>query len=104
MPNALNGEDTHNVLHNLRLLSEDGHLKNAAILLFGKEPLRFFPGVEFHIGRFGMNEADLIFQDVVEGNILQMADKVVALLRSKYIMKGCNVLSLWRYQKMLYAK
>ena len=51
-----------------------------------------------------MNEADLIFQDVVEGNILQMADKVVALLRSKYIMKGCNVLSLWRYQKMLYAK
>ena len=101
---SLNGEDTHNVLHNLRLLSEDGHLKNAAILLFGKEPLRFFPGVEFHIGRFGMNEADLIFQDVVEGNILQMADKVVALLRSKYIMKGCNVLSLWRYQKMLYAK
>lgn len=24
---SLNGEDTHNVLHNLRLLSEDGHLK-----------------------------------------------------------------------------
>ncbi|WP_240142025.1 ATP-binding protein [Bacteroides xylanisolvens] len=97
---SLNGEDTHNVLHNLRLLSEDGHLKNAAILLFGKEPLRFFPGVEFHIGRFGMNEADLIFQDVVEGNILQMADKVVALLRSKYLISPIHYEGMQRIEPL----
>ena len=96
----MNGEDTHNVLHNLRLLSEDGHLKNAAILLFGKEPLRFFPGVEFHIGRFGMNEADLIFQDVVEGNILQMADKVVALLRSKYLISPIHYEGMQRIEPL----
>lgn len=96
---TLKDEDTQTVLHNLRLLSDDGHLKNAALLLFGKEPLRFFPGVEFRIGRFGINEADLIFQDVVEGNILQMADKVIALLRSKYLispftMKVCSASNL----------
>lgn len=82
------------------ILSEDGHLKNAAILLFGKEPLRFFPGVEFHIGRFGMNEADLIFQDVVEGNILQMADKVVALLRSKYLISPIHYEGMQRIEPL----
>lgn len=97
---ALNGEDTQTVLHNLRLLSEDGHLKNAAILFFGKDPLRFFPGVEFRIGRFGVNEADLIFQDVVEGNILQMADKVVALLRSKYLISPIHYEGMQRIEPL----
>lgn len=97
---TLKDEDTQTVLHNLRLLSDDGHLKNAALLLFGKEPLRFFPGVEFRIGRFGMNEADLIFQDVVEGNILQMADKVIALLRSKYLISPIHYEGMQRIEPL----
>lgn len=79
------GDTPKEVLENLHLLSDDGHLKNAAILLFGKNPQKYFPGVLFKIGRFGRNEADLIFQDEVGGNILQMGDKVVELLRSKYL-------------------
>ncbi len=79
------GDTPKDVLENLHLLSEDGHLKNAAILLFGKNPQRYFTGVQFKIGRFGRDEADLIFQDEVEGNILQMGDRVVELLRSKYL-------------------
>ena len=45
-------DDTRIILENLDLLTEDGKLKNAAILIFGKRPLRFFPSVSFKIGRF----------------------------------------------------
>ena len=38
---------THSVLENLHLLSEDGKLKNAALLLFAKNPQRYFTCVEF---------------------------------------------------------
>lgn len=83
---ALLSKDTHSVLDSLELLTEDDLLKNAAILLFGKRPQRYFTGVQFKIGRFGKDESDLIFDDVVEGNILLMADKVVELLKSKYLI------------------
>jgi len=44
------------------------------LLLFANNPGRFFTCVEFKIGRFGTDEADLITQDVIEGSIIQMTD------------------------------
>lgn len=76
---------THDVLENLNLLDEDGKLKNAALLLFAKKPQKYFTSVEFQIGRFGKNEGDLLEQDIIEGNIIQMADKVMEVLRFKYL-------------------
>ena len=46
---------TKDILDSLGLIDNDGLLKNAAILLFGKNPLRFFPSIAFKIGRFGKN-------------------------------------------------
>ena len=76
---------THDVLDNLNLFDDDGHLKNAALLLFAKNPQKFFTSVEFQIGRFGKDEGDLLEQDIIEGNIIQMADKVMSLLKFKYL-------------------
>lgn len=76
---------THDVLDNLNLFDDDGNLKNAALLLFAKKPQKFFTSVEFQIGRFGKNEGDLLEQDIIEGNIIQMADKVMEVLRFKYL-------------------
>ena len=76
---------THDVLENLNLLDDDGRLKNAALLLFAKKPQRYFTSVEFQIGRFGKDEGDLLEQDIIEGNIIQMADKVMEVLRFKYL-------------------
>ena len=76
---------THDVLDNLNLLDDEGKLKNAALLLFAKKPQKFFTSVEFQIGRFGKNEGDLLEQDIIEGNIIQMADKVMEVLRFKYL-------------------
>ena len=76
---------TVRVLENLGLITEDGKLKNAALLLFAKNPRRYFTCVEFKIGRFRHDVADLIIQDVIEGNILQMTDRVMAVLKAKYL-------------------
>jgi ATP-dependent DNA helicase RecG len=39
-------------------------LKRAAIILFGKNPCRFYPNVFVKIGRFAKDDADLRYQDV----------------------------------------
>lgn len=79
-------DSVEKVLENLELIDDDGHLKNAAILLFGKRPQHYFTGVEFKIGRFVSDNTDLVIQDVVTGNIIQMADEVIRVLRSKYLI------------------
>lgn len=48
--------------------------------------MKYFPSVKFKIGRFGKDEADLNFQDVIEGNVIQMADRVMETLQSKYLV------------------
>lgn len=73
-------DDLQNIITNLKLITKTGKLKNAAILLFGKDPLRFFSSVTFKIGRFGNSDHDLRFQDVIEGNIFEIPDKVIETL------------------------
>lgn len=76
---------TEQVLENLNLIDENGYLKNAAVLLFAKKPQKYFSGVAFKIGKFGRDESELIVQDVVEGNLIEMPDKVVKLLKTFYL-------------------
>ena len=91
---------TQSVLENLNLISEDGKLKNAALLLFAKKPQRYFTCVEFKIGRFRRDEADLVTQDVVEGNIIQMTDRVVDILRTKYFTSPIHYESMQRIEQL----
>jgi len=93
-------EDLETTLENLDLLLDNGKLKNAALLLFGKRPSRFFPAVSFKIGRFINGDDDLRFQDVIEGNILQMADKVMDVLKSKYLISPIHYEGLQRIERL----
>lgn len=91
---------TEDVLHSLNLITEEGKLKQAALLLFGKDLKRFFVSADYRIGRFGENESDLILQDVVEGNILQMVNRVIDLLRSKYLISPIHYEGLQRVEQL----
>ena len=91
---------TQSVLENLNLISEDGKLKSAALLLFAKKPQRYFTCVEFKIGRFRKDEADLITQDVVEGNIIQMTDRVVDILKTKYFTSPIHYEGMQRIEEL----
>ena len=91
---------TENVLRNLGLVTSNGELKNAAILLFGKHVGQFFPSATFKIGRFHTDESDLIVQDVIEGNIIQMASRVLDTLRTKYLLSPIHYEGLQRVEQL----
>ena len=88
------------LLENLDLISDEGKLKNAALLLFAKRPQRYFTSVRFNIGRFSGSESNLITQDVIEGNIIQMADRVVEMLKSKYLTMPITFKGMNRIEKL----
>jgi ATP-dependent DNA helicase RecG len=94
------GRDLKTILENLDLITDGNKLKNAALLLFGKYPSRFFPSVLFKIGRFINGNDDLRFQDIIEGNILQMADKVMDALKSKYLISPIHYEGLQRIEQL----
>lgn len=91
---------TEDVLRNLGLFTREGELKNAAILLFGKHVGQFFPSAVFKIGRFHTDESDLIIQDVVEGNLIQMASQVMEVLRTKYLLSPIHYEGLQRIEQL----
>ena len=91
---------TEDVLRNLGLFTKDGELKNAAILLFGKHVGQFFPSAIFKIGRFHTDESDLIVQDMLEGNVIQMASRVVDTLRTKYLLSPIHYEGLQRVEQL----
>lgn len=91
---------TETILRTLNLIAENGNLKAAALLLFTERPSRWFPGVQFKIGRFHTDESDLIIQDVIDGNIMQMADKVMRALKSMYLVSPIHYEGLQRVEEL----
>ena len=96
--------DVTTLLENLHLYNEDGQLKFAAVLLFGLNPLKFFSTAYLKIGRFEKSDADLRFQDVVTGNLLDMPDKVLDVLRSKYLTSPITYQGINRVETLEYPE
>jgi len=83
-------ENTLTILQKLNLTNENSQLRYAAILLFGKNPQKYFQSAYFKIGRF-KNNIDIITDDVIEGNLFTQLTRLLEVLRGKYlknIIKG----------------
>ncbi|MDD3772486.1 MAG: ATP-binding protein [Weeksellaceae bacterium] len=101
MPFIEDENDISNILDNLLLL-ENKQIKRSAILLFGRNPCRFFVNAYVKIGRFGQTDDDLLFQEVVESNIFELADKTLEVLDRKFLIspityEGLNRIENWEY-------
>ena len=72
------------ILEKLNLISPNGNLKKAAILLFHPKPEKLFTGATTKIGFFRTDD-DLAFQVEVKGSLIEQADKVIDLLLTKYL-------------------
>ncbi len=81
----------------------DGKLKRAAVLLFHRNPQRFFTGCYVKIGKFGIG-SDLQYQDVVEGSLILIADRVVELIYLKYLKASISYDKEIRVEKYPYAR
>jgi ATP-dependent DNA helicase RecG len=86
LPIVEDEKDIQQLFLNLRLM-EENKLKRAAILLFGKDPRKFYPNAFIKIGRFGETDSDLLSQELIEGNIFEMADTTTEILDKKYFRK-----------------
>ncbi len=101
MPFIKDEKDLEVIFDNL-LLTENKKLKRAAILLFGKKPTRFYINSFIKIGRFGKNPDDLIFQEIIEGNIFELADKALEILDKKFLISKVYYEGLHRVEKWEY--
>lgn len=86
------------LLGKLRLL-EDGQLKRAAIVLFGKDPGKFYPNLAVKIGKFGESDADLKFHEVVEGNLIQLKERIGEILNSKFFIHPIDFAGMQRVER-----
>ena len=98
------GSDTLSLLKQLELVNKKGEFLLAALLLFGKKPKKYAPSAYFKIGRFGRSQSDLRSQDIVEGNILDMADAVLEILDKKYLTRPISYEGLLRKEPLEYPE
>ena len=86
------------LLEKLRLL-EDGQMKRAAIILFGKDPGKFYPNMDVKIGKFGETDADLKFHEVVEGNLVRLKDRIGEILNTKFFIHPIDFMGMQRVER-----
>jgi len=79
---SLKKEDNFKVILESLHLVEGKNVKRAAILLFGKDPKKFYPGAFVKIGRF-KTDTELVTHDTLEGNLFQLVEKVLEIFKRK---------------------
>ncbi len=86
------------LLEKLRF-TENGQLKRAAIVLFGKEPAKFYPNTFVKIGRFGKDDADIKFQETEEGGLIGLLQAVLNQLNHKFLTRPIEFEGIHRIEK-----
>lgn len=97
MPDV-SGLSTLELLDKLRV-SKNGKLKRAAIILFGKDPNKFYPNILVKTGRFSGKDEDLKFQEIEEGNLIQLLHQVPDQLNRKFLTKQIDFKGFLRIEK-----
>ena len=90
------------ILHKLNLL-EKSKMRRAALLLFGKDPKKFYITAYIKIGKFA-NDIDLISTDDIEGNLFRQVDKAMEILRVKYLLSNISYEGIYRKDNMEYPE
>lgn len=97
-----NGLSLPELLEKLRL-SENGQLKRAAIILFGKDPAKFYPNTFVKIARFGKDDTDIKFQETEEGNLIVLLQTVLDQLNHKFLIRSIGFEGMHRVEKGGYS-
>ena len=95
-------KNTRLVLEKLNLMDK-GKLKRAAILLFAKDPRKYFTSAFVQMGRF-ISESEVVSTDVIEGNLFAQVEKTIEILRIKYLENRFFYEGLRRKEDMIYPE
>jgi ATP-dependent DNA helicase RecG len=97
----IDGLSTPELLDKLHL-TKNGKLKRAAIVLFGKDPGRFYPNTFVKIGKFEDDDFTIRFQETEEGNLIQVLDKVLRTLDYKFLIRNISFVGMNRVETLEY--
>lgn len=84
IPSIVKEDDITLLFEKLHLI-ENEKLNRAAVLLFSKDPQRFYRQAIIKIGKF-LTETDIQFTDIVKGNLFEQLENALEILRSKYLV------------------
>jgi ATP-dependent DNA helicase RecG len=97
----IDGVTIPELLEKLRL-AKNGQLKRAAIVLFGKDPGAFYPNTFIKIGKFENDGFTIRFQELEEGNLIQVLDKVLRTLDYKFLIRNISFVGMNRVETLEY--
>ena len=100
IPSIVSEKDYQTILKKLNL-QEDKKLKKAAILLFAKNPQRFYPAAYLKIGKF-LTETDIQSSDIVDGNLFEQINNALEILRTKYLISKIKFEGIHRREILEY--
>ena len=86
IPESCLEESAEQILKRLHLITNDGQMTMAAMLLFGKDIEQWCPTAIFRIGRFGVSASDLIHNDDIICPLIMMPNTIMETLRSRYLV------------------
>jgi len=86
------------ILEKLRL-TEGEKYKRAAIILFGKDPGKFYPNITVKIGKFGKTADELLYEEVEEGNLFKILQNVLQQLNRKFFKNPIDFEGMQRVEK-----
>ncbi len=90
-------ETNGQLLEKLHLL-ENNYLTRATILLFHSTPEKYITGAYIKIGYFETDE-NLLFQDVIEGNLFEQVEKAMDILLTKYLKAFIRYERIYRIEE-----
>jgi ATP-dependent DNA helicase RecG len=80
-------------------LTDGGHLKRAAAMLFHPDPERFATGAFVKIGFFRTN-TDLLYHDEIHGDLFTQVEKSMEVLLTKYLKAGISYQGIQRVETL----
>jgi len=99
----IEGLSTLELLEKLRL-TKNGEIKRAAIVLFGKDPGRFYPNTFVKIGKFEDDDFTIRFQEMEDGNIIQILEQIVRTLDYKFLIRNISFKGFNRVEPLEYPE
>jgi ATP-dependent DNA helicase RecG len=82
-------------------LYENNYLNRAAVLLFAKNPQQYFIQSHSKIGKF-LNDSELLTSDIIEGNLFEQVDRILEILKTKYLKSFITYDGAYRVETLEY--
>lgn len=102
IPSVKDENDPLIILEKLNLI-KNGKLTRAGLLLFGKNPKKFWTSAYIKVGKF-LTDTDIISTDDIEGNLFEQVEKTLELLRTKYLISEIRFEGIYRKEELEYPE